>query len=176
MNKESKAGYIADITFWMWIEFIIQTTLILLIWINCTLNYNIGCLTYWMTRVLLFFFSRETMISFHCNFSMQFFLFKNILRYLFMSLKFNILLQTYYQILVRKYNLPSPILSQFQEMHCHTHCFQQKNINMVQWSLGSYRTQLWATSWENLFMPYANNKGADQPAQSDQRLHCSRPR
>ena len=22
----------------------------------------------------------------------------------------------------------------------------------------------WATSWENLFMPYANNKGADQPA------------
>ena len=23
---------------------------------------------------------------------------------------------------------------------------------------------IWATSWENLFMPYANNKGADQPA------------
>ena len=22
----------------------------------------------------------------------------------------------------------------------------------------------WATSWENLFSPYANNKGADQPA------------
>ena len=22
----------------------------------------------------------------------------------------------------------------------------------------------WATSWENLFVPYANNKGADQPA------------
>ena len=22
----------------------------------------------------------------------------------------------------------------------------------------------WAMSWENLFMPYANNKGADQPA------------
>ena len=22
----------------------------------------------------------------------------------------------------------------------------------------------WATSWENLFMPYTNNKGADQPA------------
>ena len=24
----------------------------------------------------------------------------------------------------------------------------------------------WASSWENLFMPYANNKGADQPAHS----------
>ena len=24
---------------------------------------------------------------------------------------------------------------------------------------------IWATSWENLFMPYANDKGADQPAQ-----------
>ena len=23
---------------------------------------------------------------------------------------------------------------------------------------------IWATSWENLYMPYANNKGADQPA------------
>ena len=23
--------------------------------------------------------------------------------------------------------------------------------------------QSWATSWENLFMPYANNSGADQP-------------
>ena len=25
---------------------------------------------------------------------------------------------------------------------------------------------IWAMSWENLFMPYANNKGADQPAHS----------
>ena len=24
-------------------------------------------------------------------------------------------------------------------------------------------TPIWAASWENLFMPYANNKGADQP-------------
>ena len=23
---------------------------------------------------------------------------------------------------------------------------------------------MWATTWENLFMPYANNKGANQPA------------
>ena len=44
---------------------------------------------------------------------------------------------------------------------------------------------IWATSWENLFMPYANNKGADQTAQnsdctdsvqSDQHLCCSLPR
>ena len=33
----------------------------------------------------------------------------------------------------------------------------------------------WAT-WENLFMPYANNKGADQDAQTDQCLSCSLPR
>ena len=26
-------------------------------------------------------------------------------------------------------------------------------------------SKIWATSWENLFMPYANNKDADQPAQ-----------
>ena len=25
-------------------------------------------------------------------------------------------------------------------------------------------SHIWATSWENLFMQYANNKGADQPA------------
>ena len=25
---------------------------------------------------------------------------------------------------------------------------------------------IWAMSWENLFMPYANNKGTDQPAHS----------
>ena len=24
----------------------------------------------------------------------------------------------------------------------------------------------WATSWENLFLPYANNKGTNQPAHS----------
>ena len=28
----------------------------------------------------------------------------------------------------------------------------------------SFCKNIWATSWENLFMPYANNKGADQPA------------
>ena len=30
------------------------------------------------------------------------------------------------------------------------------------WSIG--RDNNWAASWENLFMPYANNKGADKPA------------
>ena len=33
----------------------------------------------------------------------------------------------------------------------------------------------WVTSWENLCLPYANNKGSDQPAQSEQRLCCSLP-
>ena len=31
-------------------------------------------------------------------------------------------------------------------------------------SITSSNNLIWATSWENLFMPYANNKGADQPA------------
>ena len=26
-----------------------------------------------------------------------------------------------------------------------------------------HSVSIWATSWENLFMPYANNKGSDQP-------------
>ena len=30
----------------------------------------------------------------------------------------------------------------------------------------------WASSWENLFLPYAHNKGADQHAQSDQHICC----
>ena len=28
---------------------------------------------------------------------------------------------------------------------------------------GAMSYDKWAMSWENLFMPYANNKGADQP-------------
>ena len=32
------------------------------------------------------------------------------------------------------------------------------------WSFFASILWYWATSWENLFMPYANNKGADQPA------------
>ena len=31
----------------------------------------------------------------------------------------------------------------------------------------------WAASWENLCMPYVNNKCTDQPVQSDQCLYCS---
>ena len=37
----------------------------------------------------------------------------------------------------------------------HDTCQTQRIIDMI---------MIWATSWENLFMPYANNKGADQPA------------
>ena len=45
-----------------------------------------------------------------------------------------------------------------------------------------YVSMIWATSWENLFMAYANNKGANQPvqtcasAQSDWHICCSLPR
>ena len=41
-------------------------------------------------------------------------------------------------------------------------------VNMLRYKANSNFKLLfciiWATSWENLFMPYANNKGADQPA------------
>ena len=40
-----------------------------------------------------------------------------------------------------------------------------KHNQRVKRSLNCYLSRLsWATSWENLFMPYANNKDADQPA------------
>ena len=32
------------------------------------------------------------------------------------------------------------------------------SVDWVRWC------KIWAMSWDNLFMPYANNKGADQPA------------
>ena len=35
-------------------------------------------------------------------------------------------------------------------------------ISMEWWYLVTQT--IWATSWENLFLPYANNKDADQPA------------
>ena len=50
-------------------------------------------------------------------------------------------------------------------------------MKLVSFGFGANKVKLsiiiWATSWENLFMTYANNKGADQPAhpQSDQRLY-----
>ena len=47
------------------------------------------------------------------------------------------------------------------------HCFVQciHTIKPGQCTIFcSLSTMIWATSWENLFMPYANNKGADQPA------------
>ena len=34
----------------------------------------------------------------------------------------------------------------------------EKYHNLMSWLI-------WASSWENLFLLYANNKGADQPAQ-----------
>ena len=40
-------------------------------------------------------------------------------------------------------------------------------LQFSSWSISSHsysRIIIWATSWENLFLPYANNIGADQPA------------
>ena len=39
-----------------------------------------------------------------------------------------------------------------------------KFIHINQKNLSSHACIIWAMSWENLFMPYANNKDADQPA------------
>ena len=39
------------------------------------------------------------------------------------------------------------------------HCLPRPDCPKTQEHYG-----IWATSWENLFMPYMNNKGADQPA------------
>ena len=41
-----------------------------------------------------------------------------------------------------------------------------KNILCLGWFewVCAINVTIWATSWENLFLPYANNKGADQPA------------
>ena len=48
-------------------------------------------------------------------------------------------------------------------------CFQCKYRKCVHWGKSCQQSwqllvDIWAISWENLFMPYANNKGADQPA------------
>ena len=41
-------------------------------------------------------------------------------------------------------------------------------ISVLEWYC-----HIWATSWENLFMLYANNKGADQPAHPRSRISAS---
>ena len=48
--------------------------------------------------------------------------------------------------------------------------------NCVVWIENSITLDNWASQWENLLFAYANNKDADQPAQSDQRLCYSPPR
>ena len=42
-------------------------------------------------------------------------------------------------------------------------CFFLSSWNIICVFIIIKWTFIWATSWENLFMPYANNKGADQP-------------
>ena len=48
------------------------------------------------------------------------------------------------------------------------YCYYKKSCYMftVIWNVVlSKMDTIWASSWENLFLPYANNKGTDQPAQ-----------
>ena len=37
-------------------------------------------------------------------------------------------------------------------------------LGMCAWLAGWCSSYIWAATWRNLFLPYANNKGADQPA------------
>ena len=62
--------------------------------------------------------------------------------------------------------------------HCLSVCIPSAQYTLLDITvlLGNLGTINWASSCQNLFMPYANNKGADQPAQSDQHLSCSLPR
>ena len=58
----------------------------------------------------------------------------------------------------------NPVLPQYwkcrpKTKHCNSYCVVLHNFPLF-YLLGN----IWATSWENLFMPYANNKGADQSA------------
>ena len=49
-----------------------------------------------------------------------------------------------------------------QSRNSHIHCLKQKISKFTVLYLSRYRNGTkWATSWENLFMPYANNKGTD---------------
>ena len=87
-----------------------------------------------------FFFMRKE--DFDINFE-QYFLSKNI----------HVKLVFHYCVFQKLYFRYEPFLT--REFPC-AEC--QLDINP------KYRHLLWATSWENLFMPYVNNKGADQPA------------
>ena len=47
-----------------------------------------------------------------------------------------------------------------------TDCWISKHMATDVWNChfkGKPKNHTWATSWHNLFMPYGNNKGADQP-------------
>ena len=52
-------------------------------------------------------------------------------------------------------------ISLFIIKFCNVHTFLRpfQGLRGSEWTEG-----IWAASWENLFMPYANNKGTDQPA------------
>ena len=53
---------------------------------------------------------------------------------------------------------------------CHSYCHWAKMclvlvpVRSIDFSFSRKNENIWATSWENLFMSYANNKDADQPA------------
>ena len=50
------------------------------------------------------------------------------------------------------------------QLHIIMICMCRKWYLLCNAYVGTINFDTWATSWENLFMPYANSKGTDQPA------------
>ena len=72
--------------------------------------------------------------------------------------KLTVSIKVYMVILIRRRNIWHRMVCDMEitETELKTATFSQKNTPIVY--------EIWATSWEKLFMPYANNKGADQPS------------
>ena len=67
---------------------------------------------------------------------------------------------TFWEVLIEEYS-KIPTFSGRQHFYSY---FQNPSENSASPNVKSVIIIYWATSWENLFLPYANNKGTDQPA------------
>ena len=72
------------------------------------------------------------------------------------------------EIIQSVYSLRNENVHEMQQSYKSSHTVNKKIISNIVTLWYRFWSELicikWASSWENLFMPYANNKGADQPA------------